>query len=386
MSVLELENLNVRYDAGGEQVYAVDDVSFSIEGGETFGLVGESGCGKTTLGKSLMQLLDNNGYVESGHIWFDGTLPRWDNGAGEPRQEVIDDPEKPVREDGMTDLAQLEVEDIRDIRWRNIALIPQSAMNALNPVYKVGDQITEAILRHEPETSKEEADARARDLIERVGIEPARADDYAHEYSGGMKQRAVIAMAMACNPDMLIADEPTTALDVIIQDRILEELEDLQREFDVSILVISHDISVMAEICDYLGVMYGGKLMECGPKEQVLSDSSNPYTLGLKNSFPTIHGEQELVSIPGSPPTLIEPDAGCRFATRCPFVVEECRTAHPPSFEVEAAEAGQRVEADLREHRSACYRVDELDVMREEATLKQTWQGADESATTTPGR
>jgi oligopeptide/dipeptide ABC transporter ATP-binding protein len=375
MALLEVNDLSVRYDAGESQVHAVDGVSFDVEHGETFGLVGESGCGKTTLGKSLIHLLDSNGDVEGGEVWFDGTLPQWEDDRGNPRQEIIEDDQYPVREDGMTDLTALDGEDIRDVRWRNVGLIPQSAMNALNPVYKVGDQIIEAILRHEPGTTREEADARARDLLERVGIEPERADDYAHEYSGGMKQRAVIAMAMACNPDMLIADEPTTALDVIIQDRILEEIEELQEEFDVSILVISHDISVMAEICDKLGVMYGGKLMESGPKAEVLRGAANPYTLGLKNSFPTVKQEQEqLVSIPGSPPTLLDPSDGCRFADRCPFVVDECHTAHPPMYDVDAAEGGTRRESsDGQEHRSACYRVDDLEMMREDATKEETW-------------
>ncbi|WP_440008753.1 ABC transporter ATP-binding protein [Halomicrococcus sp. SG-WS-1] len=381
MTLLEVNDLHVRYDAGEKQVHAVDGVEFGVDYGETYGLVGESGCGKTTLAKSLMHLLDSNGYVESGEIWFDATLPQWENDRGEPRQEIIDGDRYPVREDGMTDLAKLDDQQIRDLRWRNIALIPQSAMNALNPVYKVGDQIVEAILRHEPETTREEADARARDLLERVGIEPERADDYAHQFSGGMKQRAVIAMSMACNPDLLIADEPTTALDVIIQDRILEELEELQEEFGVSILVVSHDISVMAEICDKLAVMYGGKIMESGPKEAVLEETANPYTLGLKNSFPTVaQADQDLISIPGTPPTLLDPSDGCRFANRCPFVVDECHTAHPPMYDVERAEAGRRSESDeVRAHRSACYRVDELDEMRTDAGKEETWERVTQS-------
>jgi len=377
MTLLEVNDLSIRYRVDDDEaVHAVDDASFSIERGETYGLVGESGCGKTTMAKSIVDLLDANGYVESGELWFDGTLPEWEDEHGDPRREIIEDDRYPVREDGMTDLAALDETQIRDVRWRDIAIIPQSAMNSLNPVYKVGDQITEAILRHEPATTKAEADERARDLLERVGIEPDRADDYAHQFSGGMKQRAVIAMAMACNPDLLIADEPTTALDVIIQDRILEELENIQEEFGVSILVISHDISVMAEICDRMAVMYGGKVMESGRKDDIFEETANPYTLGLKNSFPTItESEQQLVSIPGTPPTLREPEAGCRFRDRCPFAVEACASEHPPMYDVESAETSGRaqVATDRRSHRSACHRVDELELLRTEALQEDTW-------------
>ncbi|WP_435064032.1 ABC transporter ATP-binding protein [Halobaculum sp. EA56] len=377
MTLLEVNDLSIRYAVeDGSAVHAADRVSFSVERGETYGLVGESGCGKTTLAKSLVHLLDDNGYIESGNVWFDGTLPQWADENGEAKQSAIDDPDTPVREDGMTDLAALSDKQIRDVRWRDIAIIPQSAMNALNPVYKVGDQIVEAILRHEPETTAEEAHERARDLLERVGIEPDRADDYAHQFSGGMKQRAVIAMAMACGPDLLIADEPTTALDVIIQDRILEELEKLQEEFGVSILVISHDISVMAEICDRMAVMYGGKVMEAGPKTEIFGETANPYTLGLKNSFPTITAtDQDLVSIPGTPPTLRDPDEGCRFRERCPFAIEECHASHPPMYDVEAATSLGRTEeaTDERAHRSACYRIDELEQIRTDALEESTW-------------
>ena len=339
MALLEIDNLDVRYGLDGEgdiEVRAVDDVSLAIERGETFGLVGESGCGKTTLGKSIIRLLDENGFVADGTIRFKGR-----------------------------DLADLSKPEIRDVRWAEISTISQSAMNGLNPVYKVGDQITEAILRHEPETSAREADERARDLLERVGIDGERANDFAHEFSGGMKQRAVIAMAIACDPDLIIADEPTTALDVIVQDAVLQELEDLQAELGISLLIISHDISVIAETADRVGVMYGGKLMEIGPTDAVFESPANPYTLGLRNSFPDIEstGEQ-LVSIPGTPPTLEDPEPGCRFRERCPFAVAECESEHPPLMNV-AGSAG---------HASACYRLDVVDEMRERAAREETWR------------
>jgi oligopeptide/dipeptide ABC transporter ATP-binding protein len=340
MALLEIDNLDVRYGLDDAEaataVRAVDDVSLAIERGETFGLVGESGCGKTTLGKSIINLLDENGVVAGGTIQFKGQ-----------------------------DLAELSDPAIRDVRWAEIAPLSQSALNGLNPVYKVGDQITEAIRRHEPETGTQEADEQARELLERVGIDGARADDFAHEFSGGMKQRAVIAMAIACDPDLIIADEPTTALDVIVQDAVLQELEDLQEELGISLLIISHDISVIAETCDRVGVMYGGKLMELGPTEAVFEEPANPYTLGLRNSFPDIEstGEQ-LVSIPGTPPTLEDPEPGCRFRDRCPFAVAECKSEHPPLTNVEGSPG----------HASACYRLDALAEMRERATEEETWR------------
>lgn len=334
MTLLELRNVAVHYllPEGGE-VRAVDDVSFSIEQGETFGLVGESGCGKTTLGKSIIRLLDENGYVADGEIRFKDR-----------------------------DLTDLSAKEIRDIRWAEISTVPQASMSGLNPVYKVGDQIVEAIIHHEPETSEQAAHERARKLLERVGVEAERADDFAHEFSGGMKQRAMIAMALACNPDLIIADEPTTALDVIVQDQVLAELEDLQEELDVSFLIISHDISVIAETCDRVGVMYGGKLMEIGDTENVFDNPANPYTMGLQNSFPNIaDAGNTLVSIPGTPPTLADPEPGCRFRSRCPFATGVCSTDHPPMNAVESS------------HRSACYRLDKLDEMQTDATKEETW-------------
>ena len=335
MSLLKVNELGVRYSTDTGEVRAVDDVNFRIKEGETFGLVGESGCGKTTLGKSILRLLDDNGYIAEGDIKFKDK-----------------------------DLSSMPPAEIRDTRWAEISTIPQSSMTGLNPVYKVGDQIVEAIVRHE-DVTQEEAHERARDLLERVGIDRERAEDYAHEFSGGMKQRAMIAMAIACGPDLIIADEPTTALDVIIQDEILAEIEELQEELGMSMLIISHDISVIAETCDRVGVMYGGKMMEAGPTDDVISNPSNPYTMGLKNSFPSIEdaGDRRLVSIPGSTPALTDPEPGCRFRARCPFAEPECSTSHPEMFEVDGR----------TEHKSACYRLDDLEELQERSREEETW-------------
>ncbi|WP_336364285.1 ABC transporter ATP-binding protein [Halalkalicoccus salilacus] len=378
---MEVEDLSIRYETDGGAVHAVDGVSFTVDRGETYGLVGESGCGKTTLGRGILRLLDRNAFVESGEIWFDATLPGWADENGQPRREMVEDDAYPVRADGMTDLAALDGTQIRDVRWRNVALIPQNAMNALNPVYRVGDQIVEAIARHEPATPLEEAHGRARELLDRVGIEPGRADDYAHELSGGTRQRAVIAMAVACHPELLIADEPTTALDVITQDRVLGELDGLQEEFGVSVLLVSHDVSVVAEACDRMAVMYGGKIMESGPTRRVLEESANPYTLGLRNAVPSLEDDVEtLISIPGSPPDLEDPADRCRFAERCPFATDVCGEGHPPTYDVDAAERGEIREATAdRQHRSACHRLDVLERMREEAHEERTWQRTQES-------
>ena len=376
MSLLEINDLSVRYRVGDAAVHAVEDAALTIEDGETCGLVGESGCGKTTLGKAVLHLLDDNGYIESGEVGLDAVLPEWAGPDGRPRREVIDDPAYPVREDGMMNLVELTPPQIRRVRWKTVSIVPQSAMNALNPVYRVGDQITEAIHLHEPGTTEAAARETAAELLEQVGIDRDRMDDYAHEFSGGMRQRAVIAMAMACDPDLVIADEPTTALDVIIQDRVLDAIDALQEEFGVAMLIISHDISVMAETCDRLAVMYGGRIIESGTTEEIFREPAHPYTLGLQNSFPTIEERQErLLSIPGTPPTLLDPDDECRFVDRCPFAVEECYTSHPPRFDVEAAQQRDRWSSTGGTgHRSACYRLDELDMMRDAATEEATWE------------
>lgn len=352
--LLELDSLCTEYaleDDGSRTLTAVDDVSFGIEEGQSFGLVGESGCGKSTIAKSIMRILPNNGSIADGNIYFKDR-----------------------------ELTGLSGEQMRRTRWEEIALISQSAMNALDPVYTVGEQIREAVREHESSMDREETDARIAELFEMVGIDPDRMEDYPHQFSGGMKQRAMIAMALVLDPDLIIADEPTTALDVISQDTILYHLEKLQEETGAAMLLITHDMSVVAEVCDRTGVMYAGKLAELGPTDGVFEAPYHPYTLGLKNAFPSIRGDDdELISIPGSPPQLVNLDEQCRFAERCPFATDKCRQATP------------QLEPQAENHDTACIRIDEIgvDTLREKTSDRQTWQmeesvndkaGTDESA------
>jgi peptide/nickel transport system ATP-binding protein len=301
MALLEVDNISIGYNTRKGYLKAVEGVSFALEQGQSLGLVGESGCGKTTIGMALMGLLPPNGSVRKGRILLEGrnTL-------------AMSDEEK------------------RRIRWREIAMIFQAAMNALNPVQRVGDQIAEAILVHNPSLEKEAALSQVEGLFDLVGIPRERLRDYPHQYSGGMKQRAVIAMALACHPKVIIADEPTTALDVIVQDQILEEVRVLQREFNIGIIFISHDISIVADMCHEIGVMYAGQLVEFGPWQAVFESPAHPYTKALLSSFPTLTGKKsDLMPIPGETPNLISPPTGCRFCDRCPQAQTFCKTTPP---------------------------------------------------------
>lgn len=301
MMLLDVRNLTVGYHTRNGLLKAVQDVSFSLEQGKSIGLVGESGCGKTTLGMALMGLLPPNGSVMGGRILFNGD-----------------------------DLLPYSEQRMRSIRWRDIAMIFQAAMNALNPVHRIDAQIAEAIATHQPDLSEASLKQQVRDLIELVGIPPERVRDFPHQYSGGMKQRAIIAMALANKPRLIIADEPTTALDVIVQDQILKEITRLQHEFAISILFISHDISIMADVCHDIGVMYAGQLVEIGSKTDVFESPHHPYTKALLNSFPALTGDKsKLISIPGETPDLVTPPSGCRFYQRCSLGDENCRTRTP---------------------------------------------------------
>ncbi|MFQ6128526.1 MAG: ABC transporter ATP-binding protein [Thermoplasmata archaeon] len=403
--MLEVSNLKTYFSILRGTVYAVDGVTFHLDRGETMGLVGESGCGKTTMAFAITRLLPPNGRIVGGEIVFDGTLigradfptelsevlkePLWleetkdlverkmerlvspeegDESSSVMESRMLLEQERACVEEVNAVLSDenLSAEEIRaeledlvddelnsflakrrrkriereieekmaDIRWSKISMIFQGAMNAFNPVYKVGDQIMEALLQHE-EMTKDEAKERVMDLFDLVGLERSRVTGYPHEFSGGMRQRAIIAMSLACNPQLIIADEPTTALDVIMQDRILAEIRDLQRELRIAMMIITHDISVVAEVAETIGIMYAGKLFEFGDIVSIFEQSANPYTIGLKGAFPSIKGKRKrLSSIPGSPPDLSEPPLGCRFHPRCKFAQEICRREEPSNFQV----------------------------------------------------
>jgi peptide/nickel transport system ATP-binding protein len=288
-ALLELEDLVVEYVVGKRRVRAVDGVSLTVAPGEIVGLAGESGCGKSTLAQAVMRILRPPGQVTSGRILFKGE-----------------------------DIVPLRGDELRRFRWRNVSLVFQSAMNSLNPVMRVGDQFVDMFQAHE-RVRKAEALARAGQLLELVGIEPRRLRAYPHELSGGMRQRVIIAMALALNPDLLLLDEPTTALDVVVQREILEQIEALKREFDFAVLFITHDLSLLVEFADRIAIMYAGEIVEEAPSGRLFSDPRHPYTVGLMQSFPPLVGPIErLAGIPGSPPDLANPPSGCRFHPRCP--------------------------------------------------------------------
>jgi len=329
--LLEVRDLKVYYHTPSGPVRAVDGVSFEVEKGEYFGLVGESGCGKTTLSRAILRLLPPRCEIVSGSIWLKG-------------QELTNMSEK----------------KLRSLRWNEMAFIPQSAMNSLDPVVRVGEQIVEAISAHR-RVSKQEGAQQAAALFEMVGLDPRRTTDFPHQFSGGMRQRALIAMAMALNPDLVVADEPTTALDVIVKDQILFRIDQVQRRMGKSLFLVTHDISVVAENCDRVAVMYAGKIMEYAGTQSLLERPYHPYTLGLKNAFPSIEGPlHDLISIPGTPPDLAQPPSGCRFHPRCPFATSRCEEEEPPLMEVET------------EHFSACHypeRANEFRVLVRDAEL-----------------
>jgi peptide/nickel transport system ATP-binding protein len=316
--MLEVENLKMYYGTLRGYVKAVDDVTFRMERGDAYGLAGESGCGKTSVALTILRLLPSNARVINGSIMFNGE-----------------------------NILKMSKERFRkEIQWKKLSVIFQGAMNALNPVRKIGDLISEAIICHE-DISKEKASDLTRKLLDLVGIGAERIDRYPHELSGGMKQRTMIAMALALNPDLVIADEPTTALDVIIQAQVLKVMKELRQKLNLSMILISHDLSIIAETCNKCAIMYAGKIVEYGDISSMFKKPLHPYTEKLISAFPSIFGERlKLHFIPGFPPNLLDPPSGCRFHPRCPYAVEVCKKKEPEIIQVD------------KEHYVACHNVE----------------------------
>ncbi|ADJ15785.1 ABC transporter ATP-binding protein [Halalkalicoccus jeotgali] len=323
MALLEVEDLTVEFYTEEGVVTAVEDLSYRIERGEKFGVVGESGAGKSVTALSLMRLIESPGRIASGEIRFKGE-----------------------------DILELSEREVRDLRGNEVAMVFQDAQTALNPVYTVGEQIAEAI-RHHLDYDDREARERTVQLLDEVGIPEAetRYSDYPHEFSGGMQQRAVIAMALSCEPDLLVCDEPTTALDVTIEAQILDLIEELADEFDVAVQLITHDLGVIAKVCNRVMVMYAGKPVEKAPVEELYYDPKHPYTVGLMSSIPRVGDERDrLRTIPGTMPDLVELPPGCSFHPRCPYAEEVCTLEEPPLLDPETGAAAIETTA----HSAAC--------------------------------
>ncbi|MBI9045421.1 MAG: ABC transporter ATP-binding protein [Anaerolineaceae bacterium] len=322
--LIELKNLHTQFFLTDGVVRAVNDVSYSMEIGEILGVVGESGCGKSVHALSIMQLIpDPPGKITEGEILFEGS-----------------------------DLLKLSDSEMRKIRGRDIAMIFQDPMTSLNPVYTVGFQLVEALRLHNDMT-KNEARSRARELLQQVGIPGAkdRLDDFPHQFSGGMRQRAMIAMGLSCNPKLLIADEPTTALDVTIQAQIVDLVKKLQDDFGMAIMWITHDLGVVAEMAKRINVMYAGSIIETGKIRKIYKNTKHPYTMGLLGSLPRLDDPpgSELLSIPGLPPDLLALPKGCAFTARCGYATEKCVSEKPHLVEIEG-----------QDHKVACWRWEEI--------------------------
>ena len=332
MALLAVDNLEVRYRTGRGTIRAVDGASFAVPEGAIVGIVGESGCGKTTLARAITGVMPRNAEIAAGTIVFAGR-----------------------------DLLKLPARDYAAMRWRDFAFVPQSAMNSLDPVYRIGAQVEE-VLTERGGFGRARARARAEELFEMVGIDSGRLRDYPHQFSGGMRQRAAIALALALQPRLVIADEPVTALDVIVQRQVLDVVRELQRRLGLSMILVTHDISVIAYVCDRVVVMYAGEVVETGDTATVLGRPAHPYTMGLTNAFPDLERSGgTLTPIEGDPPDLADPPPGCRFAARCPFAFERCRAEAPAM-----AAVGD-------DHLASCWRADEAPALRERARKVETW-------------
>ena len=332
MTLLSVRDFAVHYATRAGAVRAVDGVDLDVPAGAILGLVGESGCGKSTLGRAIMGVLPESARIAGGSVIFEHR-----------------------------DLVKLPERERRALRWRRMAFVPQTAMNALDPVQRLRAQLLE-VLRERGGLRRAEALLRADELFRMVGLDPARLRDYPHQFSGGMRQRASIALALALQPALVIADEPVTALDVIVQRQVLDVLRELQARLGLAMILVTHDMAVVAYACDRIAVMYAGRIVESGPATEVLERPLHPYTMGLTHAFPDVHGgAAELVPIDGVPPTLIDPPPGCRFAPRCPFALPRCHAEQPPTEQYDS------------DHAAACWRAAEAPALRAAAARPATW-------------
>ena len=331
--LLEVRDLVIDYRVTRGNIRAVDGVSFDVPAGAVVGVVGESGCGKTTAVRAITRVMPSSAVFTAGSISLEGE-----------------------------DIVQLSDREMKKYLWRDISYVPQSAMNALDPVWRVGKQIEEVLVERGG-MDRKGAHARSKELFAMVGLEAKRLSDYPHQFSGGMRQRASIALALSLSPKLVIADEPVTALDVIIQRQVLDNFAELQKKLGLSVILVTHDISVVAYVCDYVVVMYAGKVVERGPVANVLDNPSHPYTMGLYNAFPELAGEdRQLSPIEGSPPDLLDPPKGCRFRARCPFALDFC-TKDPSEHVVGEG------------HLAYCHRATEAKDLRETAKCNTIWVG-----------
>jgi oligopeptide/dipeptide ABC transporter ATP-binding protein len=321
---LTIEDLRIHYDLGGMTVRAVDGISFEVPKGMRFGLIGESGSGKTTVVKSILKILPDNAKLMGGRILLNNK-----------------------------DIATATEKEMDSIRWTEVSLVTQSAMHALNPIARISNQMVETFMAH-IRLSKKETLEKCKEIFEMVGLSRNRIFDYPHQFSGGMRQRVIIAMAIALDPGLIIADEPTTALDVIMQAQIVNLLRSLSEQRGLSLVIITHNIAIVAEICQTVGVMYAGRMMEYGDILKVFAHPHHPYTMGLQGAFPSINDlKKDLTSIPGHPPLLIEDMPRCGFSDRCPFAIEKCREQIPEEISIE------------KNHRVSCHRYQHAERFRE---------------------
>jgi len=332
MTLLSVHDLHVHYLTSQGTVRAVDGADLDVPAGSIVGLVGESGCGKSTFGRALMGVLPSTARVAGGSILFEGR-----------------------------DLVALPERERRPLRWRRMAFVPQTAMNALDPVQRLRTQMLE-VLCQRGGLSRTAALAKAEALFRMVGLDPRVLHDYPHQFSGGMRQRASIALALALEPALVIADEPVTALDVIVQRQVLDVLRDLQNRLNLAMILVTHDMAVVAYACDRVAVMYAGRVVESGPVAAVLEAPLHPYTMGLSHAFPDLRDTAAvLVPIDGAPPSLLTPPSGCRFAERCPFAEQACHAQPPPLIEV------------APDHLAACWRSGAAAELRVRAMRAETW-------------